>query len=56
MMFYWRCPNCGVASEMAKLCPECAAKKKPLLRQHQRPKIKKSLFQNNNTTERSKSQ
>ena len=56
MMCHKECENCGKPSGLAKLCPECAAKKKPLLRQHQRPKIKKSLFQTNNTTEGSKSQ
>lgn len=26
-MYYWRCPTCGAASEMARPCAECAQKK-----------------------------
>lgn len=55
MMFYWRCPSCGAASEMAKLCPECAAKKKAPAAPTAETR-KEIYFQNNNTTERSKSQ
>lgn len=55
MMCHKECENCGKPSGLAKLCPECAAKKKAPAAPTAETR-KEIYYQNNNTTENIKSQ